>query len=196
MRALSRLSACIAPFCLSLTAIGGRPAAARAGIPAFTRSPARLYSAGSQLLKVSTDADGITTIAMAAKPVNALGLGLMGEMVAAFRALQTGIEGGTQAVILTSETKGASRLIEASYCFRNMLLKQSTPLGFIIAVFSAGLDLPFLLSLQDNAADKAKFTEYATMLKDLVLAIRTCPVPTVAAVNGAAPAGGTVLMLL
>ena len=45
-------------------------------------------------------------------------------------------------------------------------------------------------------ADKAKFTEYIGHLRDVVLAIRMCPVPTIAAVNGVAPAGGTVLMLL
>ncbi|KAI9007645.1 ClpP/crotonase-like domain-containing protein [Hyaloraphidium curvatum] len=125
---------------------------------------------------VSHAPDGITTIAMAAKPVNALSAQVMAELRDAFAKLKYPEDGGapgegtTRGIVLTSA------------------------LG--PKVFSAGLDLPFLMGLQNNAADKAKLGEYLGLLKELVLAIRTAPVPTVAAVNGVAPAGGTMLMLL
>ena len=56
--------------------------------------------------------------------------------------------------------------------------------------FSAGLDLPLLLSL--GAAEMQVLWQE---LYSLLRAIATSPVPTVAAITGHAPAGGTVLSL-
>src|SRR5215471_17070912 len=56
--------------------------------------------------------------------------------------------------------------------------------------FSAGLDLPLLLSLGE-ADMKVLWRELYSLLR----AIATSPVPTVAAITGHAPAGGTVLGL-
>lgn len=56
--------------------------------------------------------------------------------------------------------------------------------------FSAGLDLPLLLSLNESDM-KVLWGE----LYGLMRAIATSPIPTVAAVTGHAPAGGTVLTL-
>ena len=59
-------------------------------------------------------------------------------------------------------------------------------------VFSAGLDVPYLLSLgDDRAALKAAWERFF----DAARALASSPVPTVAAIAGHAPAGGCVLAL-
>jgi enoyl-CoA hydratase/carnithine racemase len=59
-------------------------------------------------------------------------------------------------------------------------------------VFSAGLDVPFLLSLGD---DQAKLLAAWEAFFDAARALLACPVPVVAAMAGHAPAGGCVLAL-
>lgn len=59
-------------------------------------------------------------------------------------------------------------------------------------VFSAGLDVPFLLSLGD---DKAALLQAWTAFFDAARALLESPVPVVAAMAGHAPAGGCVLAL-
>lgn len=59
-------------------------------------------------------------------------------------------------------------------------------------VFSAGLDVPFLLSLGD---DRAALTSAWEAFFDAARALADCPVPVVAAIAGHAPAGGCVLAL-
>ena len=59
-------------------------------------------------------------------------------------------------------------------------------------VFSAGLDVPFLLSLGD---DQAALLQAWTAFFDAARALLNCPVPVVAAMAGHAPAGGCVLAL-
>ena len=59
-------------------------------------------------------------------------------------------------------------------------------------VFSAGLDVPFLLSL---GADQAALLQAWTAFFDAARALAMCPVPVVAAMAGHAPAGGCVLAL-
>lgn len=68
--------------------------------------------------------------------------------------------------------------------------------GIVLAggpkVFSAGLDVPFLLSLGSN---QAALLQAWTAFFDAARALATCPVPVVAAMAGHAPAGGCVLAL-
>ncbi len=59
-------------------------------------------------------------------------------------------------------------------------------------VFSAGLDVPFLLSLGD---DQAALLQAWTVFFDAARALLNSPVPVVAAIAGHAPAGGCVLAL-
>jgi enoyl-CoA hydratase/carnithine racemase len=59
-------------------------------------------------------------------------------------------------------------------------------------VFSAGLDVPYLLSLgEDRAALQAAWESFFTAAR----ALAQCPVPVTAAIVGHAPAGGCVLAL-
>jgi enoyl-CoA hydratase/carnithine racemase len=58
-------------------------------------------------------------------------------------------------------------------------------------VFSAGLDVPYLLSLPDRASLEAAWTGFF----DAARALAASPVPVVAAIGGHAPAGGCVLAL-
>ena len=58
-------------------------------------------------------------------------------------------------------------------------------------VFSAGLDVPFLLTLTDRGALRAAWEQFFEAAR----ALANCPVPVVAAINGHAPAGGCVLAL-
>ncbi|MGN7725565.1 enoyl-CoA hydratase/isomerase family protein [Luteimonas sp. 22616] len=58
-------------------------------------------------------------------------------------------------------------------------------------VFSAGLDVPFLLTLADRDALKAAWEQFFAAAR----ALAACPVPVAAAINGHAPAGGCVLAL-
>lgn len=68
--------------------------------------------------------------------------------------------------------------------------------GIVLAggpkVFSAGLDVPYLLSLGD---DQAALLDAWTTFFDVARALADCPVPVVAAIAGHAPAGGCVLAL-
>lgn len=68
--------------------------------------------------------------------------------------------------------------------------------GIVLAggpkVFSAGLDVPFLLSLGD---DQAALLQAWTAFFDAARALLNSPVPVVAAIAGHAPAGGCVLAL-
>lgn len=68
--------------------------------------------------------------------------------------------------------------------------------GLVLAggpkVFSAGLDVPYLLSLGD---DRAALTTAWETFFDAARTIARCPVPVVAAIAGHAPAGGCVLAL-
>lgn len=59
-------------------------------------------------------------------------------------------------------------------------------------VFSAGLDVPHLLSLGD---ERERLRAAWTAFFDAARALAACPVPVVAAINGHAPAGGCVLAL-
>lgn len=59
-------------------------------------------------------------------------------------------------------------------------------------VFSAGLDVPYLLSLGDDR--HALMTAWEAFF-DSAMALAACPVPVVAALAGHAPAGGCVLAL-
>ncbi|MDH5824160.1 enoyl-CoA hydratase/isomerase family protein [Luteimonas sp. RD2P54] len=59
-------------------------------------------------------------------------------------------------------------------------------------VFSAGLDVPFLLTVQ---ADAAALRQAWNTFFDAARALAACPVPVVAAIGGHAPAGGCVLAL-
>lgn len=59
-------------------------------------------------------------------------------------------------------------------------------------VFSAGLDVPLLLSIQDDA--RALHDAWDGFF-DAVRALAACPVPVAAAIAGHAPAGGCVLAL-
>ncbi|WP_226469965.1 enoyl-CoA hydratase/isomerase family protein [Luteimonas panaciterrae] len=67
--------------------------------------------------------------------------------------------------------------------------------GLVLAggpkVFSAGLDVPYLLSLQDKVALKAAWESFFTAARSLT----ESPIPVVAAIAGHAPAGGCVLAL-
>ncbi|MCD9031563.1 enoyl-CoA hydratase/isomerase family protein [Luteimonas sp. Y-2-2-4F] len=68
--------------------------------------------------------------------------------------------------------------------------------GLVLAggpkVFSAGLDVPHLLSIQDDAA--ALRAAWETFF-EAARALAACPVPVAAAIAGHAPAGGCVLAL-
>ncbi len=68
--------------------------------------------------------------------------------------------------------------------------------GIVLAggpkVFSAGLDVPFLLSLGD---DQAALLLAWNAFFDAARALADCPVPVAAAIAGHAPAGGCVLAL-
>lgn len=59
-------------------------------------------------------------------------------------------------------------------------------------VFSAGLDVPFLMSLGD---DRHGLMTAWELFFDCAMALAACPVPVVAALGGHAPAGGCVLAL-
>lgn len=59
-------------------------------------------------------------------------------------------------------------------------------------VFSAGLDVPYLLSLGD---DRGALTSAWEAFFDTARALADCPVPVAAAIAGHAPAGGCVLAL-
>lgn len=75
------------------------------------------------------------------------------------------------------------------------LEKESEVDGVVIAsalpkVFSAGLDLTELVD-----AKEARLTEYFGMFQETFKKLFTSPLLTVAAINGSAPAGGTVLAM-
>ncbi|MGO4221775.1 enoyl-CoA hydratase/isomerase family protein [Lysobacter sp. TAF61] len=79
-------------------------------------------------------------------------------------AIRTAVDQGAQGLILSGNTK----------------------------VFSAGLDVPYLLSLGDDRdAVMAAWQSFFAA----ALALAQCPVPVVAAIGGHAPAGGCVLAL-
>lgn len=80
------------------------------------------------------------------------------------QALAGAIEGGAQGIVLSGGAK----------------------------VFSAGLDVPYLLSLGN---DRAALTEAWEAFFSAALALAESPVPVVAAIGGHAPAGGCVLAL-
>ena len=68
-------------------------------------------------------------------------------------------------------------------------------LGLVLSggekVFSAGLDVPHLLTLQSRRELGAAWTSFL----DAARALATCPVPVAAAITGHSPAGGCVLAL-
>jgi 3,2-trans-enoyl-CoA isomerase len=76
-------------------------------------------------------------------------------------------------------------LAEAVASGREAVILSGSP-----GLFSAGLDVPALLKL-DRASILGAWTTFFALLRDLA----TCPVPTVAALTGHSPAGGTVLAL-
>ena len=59
-------------------------------------------------------------------------------------------------------------------------------------VFSAGLDVPYLLSVQD---DRRVLRAAWDSFFNAAYALAACPVPVIAAIGGHAPAGGCVLAL-
>src|SRR3546814_17287786 len=85
---------------------------------------------------------------------------------------------------------GCSQLVEA---LREAVADGAA--GSVLAggpkVFSAGLDVPFLLTLPDRDALKAAWEQFFLAARELA----ACPVPVAAAINGHAPAGGCVLAL-
>jgi enoyl-CoA hydratase/carnithine racemase len=79
-------------------------------------------------------------------------------------AIRAGVEGGAQGLVLSGGPK----------------------------VFSAGMDVPFLLSLGD---DRAALTAAWEAFFAAARALAACPIPVAAAIAGHAPAGGCVLAL-
>jgi enoyl-CoA hydratase/carnithine racemase len=67
--------------------------------------------------------------------------------------------------------------------------------GLVLAggpkVFSAGLDVPYLLGLQDRVALQAAWEQFFAAARELA----ACAIPVAAAIGGHAPAGGCVLAL-
>lgn len=111
------------------------------------------------------DAD-IVELCLARAPVNALNPELCGDLHA---ALETAVNGGARGIVLSS---------------------QHRPEG--PTVFSAGLDVPYLLSLGD---DRERLRDAWEAFFDAARALAASPVPVVAAINGHSPAGGCVLAL-
>ena len=68
--------------------------------------------------------------------------------------------------------------------------KRALVLSGLPGMFSAGLDLPVLLELDQLAMD-AVWRDFYALMK----ALASSPIPTAAAITGHAPAGGTVLAL-
>lgn len=80
------------------------------------------------------------------------------------RAIDTAVDGGAHGLVLSGGPK----------------------------VFSAGLDVPFLVSLGD---DRHELMTAWELFFDAAMALATCPIPVAAALAGHAPAGGCVLAL-
>lgn len=119
----------------------------------------------SLVKSVRHDAD-IVELQLARVPVNALNPELCRDLCT---SLEAAVAEGARGIVLTAEPR---------------------PDG--PTVFSAGLDVPYLLSLGDNRVQLRAAWE---AFFDAARALAASPVPVVAAINGHAPAGGCVLAL-
>ena len=109
---------------------------------------------------------GIVELRLARPPVNALNPALCEALTA---AIEEALAGGARGLVLSSSAQ------------------PDRPL-----VFSAGLDVPFLLSLgEDRDALRQAWEAFFAAAR----ALAACPVPVAAALPGHAPAGGCVLAL-
>lgn len=104
----------------------------------------------------------ILELRLARPPVNALEPGLCRELLLELNAAITGV--GVRAIVLSGQPK----------------------------IFSAGLDVPYLLTLGD---DRGALTDAWQAFFGVARALASCPVPVVAAISGHAPAGGCVYAL-
>jgi enoyl-CoA hydratase/carnithine racemase len=118
------------------------------------------------LVQVHRHDAGIFELRLARAPVNALNPELCRDLR---DALDTAVDDGAHGIVLSS---------------------QHRPDG--PTVFSAGLDVPRLLSLGD---DRDALRDAWEAFFDAARALAACPVPVAAAIGGHAPAGGCVLAL-
>lgn len=118
------------------------------------------------LVQIHRHDAGIVELRLARAPVNALNPELCRDLCV---ALETALAAGARGIVLTAEPR---------------------PDG--PTVFSAGLDVPYLLSLGD---DRARLRAAWESFFDAARALAASNVPVAAAINGHAPAGGCVLAL-
>lgn len=111
-------------------------------------------------------ASGIVEVRLARPPVNALDPALCTALAGAFG---DAVASGARGIVLSSR------------------VLPDAPM-----VFSAGLDVPFLLSLGD---DRGRLRDAWERFFAAARAIASSPVPVAAAISGHAPAGGCVLAL-
>ncbi|KAJ3312618.1 dodecenoyl-CoA isomerase [Blyttiomyces sp. JEL0837] len=113
------------------------------------------------------DEHDIAHLKLASPPVNALTSTLLSSLHSTIKALPSH---GARAIILSSSVK---------------------------KVFSAGLDLNTLLKKESESDNefKDRIFDYMGGFQDVVAALLSTPLPTVAVVEGNSPAGGTVLCL-
>lgn len=140
----------------------------------------RLYSSSSSssvsvdsLYTVSVEADGIAVLKFHNAPVNALSFPLLQHLDKTLADLESKAAGDAQAT--GSES-----------CIKGLIITSDLP-----KVFSAGLDIPELID-----PNPQRLVDYITMFQQVCRRFAELSIPTVAAINGVAPAGGTVFSLL
>jgi 3,2-trans-enoyl-CoA isomerase len=72
-----------------------------------------------------------------------------------------------------------------------LILKSS-----LSSVFSAGLDLSYVMIEPGEKDPRGRLTEYFSSFQEIIREMLSSPMPTASIIGGAAPAGGTVLSLL
>lgn len=141
-----------------------------------------------QKCQVSVADNGVATLALAAPPVNTLNAELLSS-------IKTSIDQGILAI---------SDLNKDGYSLRRILGQVNLFIFSVVAdgakacvvtsarpgVFSAGLDI---MSMYGRTDDELR--EYWTHVQDMWLSLYMAPIPMIAAVNGAAPAGGCLMAL-
>jgi len=133
----------------------------------LSRNRGLVSPAATRLTNVNLidEKNGIAVLELKNSPVNALSTEFLREIKTAVEGLDSQVRG----LILKSEVKSKA--------------------------FSAGLDLPELLipSGQSPSERETQFIQFFSSFVEAIRAVLECKVPTVALIEGPAPAGGTVL---
>ena len=141
-----------------------------------------------QKCQVSVADNGVATLALAAPPVNTLNAELLSS-------IKTSID---QGIFTTSDLNkdgySLKRILDPDNLFIFSVVADGAKACIVTSarpgVFSAGLDI---MSMYGRTDDELR--AYWTHVQDMWLSLYMAPIPMIAAVNGAAPAGGCLMAL-